>query len=222
MRALILFGFPVSIGDGPIRVGTLNTSHRADIAALYKCGVFDQNKVGLAESVVRNNTGAFIWPDINEEDLLEGRNMLMLLESRSQYPRACFIRFDRDVLRLLDGTCFRTFRCPRTDDGNVVKTMHPTGCNPPKFDPETGKETIYGACVHWRGTTMDVLERQIPIMEFLVSFRDLVLQEASSINLLQKAPLLLPSDQSEKTHIQDWQCSLRYLHLPPKVDNLKS
>lgn len=69
---------------------------------------------------------------------------------------------------------------------------------------------------------MDILERQIPIMEFLVWFRDIVLQEASRIDPIEEASLLLPSDQPEKIHIQDWQWSLRYPYLPPKVDNLNS
>lgn len=210
-----------SIGDRSTRAGThtLNTSHRADIEAIRTCGVFRQDHLDLVKTVVRNNIGAFIWPDISEEDLLEGHNILTLLESRSQYPPASFIHFDGDVLRLLDSTCVRSFRCIRKNGGEVGRIMHPTDCNPPITDSETGKEILFGACANWMGTSMDVYERQIPILEFLVSFRDLVLEEASSINSLQKAS---PGDQTENICTKEWQWSLRYLYLPPKVDSLLS
>lgn len=119
----------------------------------------------------------------------------------------------RCMLRLFNSTCFKPLRVLQDKSGKTLIGFVNNGSFPGAADPETGEITTPSGCSTWmfyvEGNMIDVFERQYPIMQFLVSFRDLVLEEAnllkqpSSNRSIEKVQPPLPSNEPEKTCIKD-------------------
>lgn len=148
----------------------------------------------------------FTWHDINEEDftLLEDDKCLILLDARSHHNPDEF----------WDSTGLPMYRVLRNSDGPIRRSWVQTGCF-----PGFSLDKMGDGCSILSGEYIDVFFRQVIILQFLVSFRDLVLEVSLKIRSIGTIPLSeLSSNQLDRTCISDWRRSLVYPYLPPGVD----
>lgn len=198
----------------------MNTSHRADIAMFQKFAVFDQEEMKTVRSRFSEDLVPFFWHDLNEEDLLEDDNLLTLLDSRSRHDPQAFTHFDVEMLRFAASTGITPYRVIADRNGCKLQSYVRTGCFDGINADDQGNQRAAG-CAILSGEHLDVLFRQVHLLQFLVMACQFILKEPSSIDSADTVSPALPTrNHSERTCMNDWRRSLEYPYLPPTVDNL--
>jgi hypothetical protein len=152
--------------------------HRPDFAAFRR------------ESPAQRASGTqfrdrYLWPYVNQEDLLRTKSLLLLLDARGRHPPCDFAAADREAMRL----------------GRVTKAIVPVcllgytvtlnGVSGPEYGRLVAWEELKDA-LHWAlirkqflaGEASVILEAQDRLMQFLVRCCEQLLQDIPAAELL--------------------------------------
>lgn len=198
--------------------GTMAPTHRPDLWALRRESP-EQRQAGTAYK------DAYMWPQINVEDLSKDKPLLLLLNSRARCPPHVFAAADLENVHV--GHLSRAIQglfLPDYDMAMTGETVDTYGKMYKNLSPEHVEDMMTGRS-YKSGDGMDVLEIQERLFVFLVTCCKLLLllddepvdSKEEATGTIQRSPLQTNRDDSLYTSISDVGLEAPYIN-PQEVD----
>ncbi|KUJ09520.1 uncharacterized protein LY89DRAFT_657928 [Mollisia scopiformis] len=170
----------------------ISSVHRPDYKAWRKEG-------SKLSSVGTTSREAYLWPYINVEDLVKGKNLLLFLNSRGRYFPYTFAHTDFEATHLgrITGATMPAFLNLHTMllNGEGVETY---GCLVAWEDDEDAMMKVFTGHEYQPGEALLILEIQQRILQFLVDCCHIILHDFTHNALVAEAPI-----ESEPPPIKD-------------------
>ena len=162
----------------------MSPTHRPDYEAMRK------ENPAVIRAVGTSFREAYMWPDINIEDLVKGKTLLLLLNSRGRNTPKTFAHSDFDAMRVghVSGACMPAFLNLHTMllEGETVETY---GRIVSWDDDEEAMMKTFNGLGFLPGAGVQVLEIQQKLLAFLLTCCYSILHDMDMSTMISEATI---------------------------------